>query len=108
MVTSTSATPPAAIWNNAGTKPRATTSMDVEHACTGLALFADMAKVAGKDLIVSSSVKMGYNLKVPSLLGADCLVSFGSSQSYAIRPVDLVHSDHPSKALMFATKPVAG
>jgi hypothetical protein len=106
MATSTAATPPAT-RNNVGTKQRVTTSIGVEHACTGLARFADMASGAGKDLNVSSSTKVGDNPKIPPLLGADCVISIGSNPSHAIGPVHLVHHDHPSKSLMFSATPVA-
>jgi hypothetical protein len=131
MTTSTSATPPAAVWSNAGTQncvrivkkaypadninaysptlpDSKITFTGVEQACTDLALFADIAKGAGKNLTVSSFVKSGYKLKNASIPGSDASISFGPGHAYAVGPVYIVHYNPTTKALVFSSKPVAG
>jgi len=130
VVTSSPLTPPAAIWNNSGTKqcvhivkkaypsdqinaysPTLPTSeityMSVELACTDMALFARIAKAAGKDLTVSSFVHAGYGLKNVVIPGSGTPISFGPGRPYALGPVYMVHYDPGSKALVFSNTPAA-
>ena len=131
MVTSSPLTPPAAIWDNAGTQqcvhiikkaypsdqisaynasvPESeATWMGVELACTDMALFADIAKAAGKDLTVSSFVHAGYGLKNLVLPGANAPVSFGPGRPYVLGPVYMVHYDAATKAVVYANTSVTG
>jgi hypothetical protein len=130
VVTSSPLTPPAAIWNNAGTQqcvhivrkaypsdhinaysPTLPTSeityMGVELACTDMALFAAIAKAAGRDLTVSSFVHAGYGLKNAAIPGWGVPVSFGTGRSYALGAVYMVHYDARTKALVFSNTPAA-
>ena len=130
VVTSSPVTPPAAIWNNAGTQqcvhivrkaypsdhinaysPTLPTSkityMGVELACTDMALFAAIAKAAGKHLTVSSFVHAGYGLKNAVIPGWGVPVSFGSGRSYALGAVYMVHYDANTKELVFSNTPAA-
>ena len=97
MVTSSPLTPPQAIWDNAGTQkcvhtvrkaypsdkisaygstiPAShATWMGVELACTDLALFATIAKAAGKHLTVSSFVQAGYGIRDAVIPGTNAPV----------------------------------
>jgi hypothetical protein len=130
VVTSSPLTPPAAIWDNPGTQqcvrivrkaypsdhinaysPSLPTSeityMAVELACTDMALFAAVAKAAGKDLTVSSFVHAGYGLKNAVIPGWGVPVSFGAGRSYALGAVYMVHYDPSTKALVFSNTPAA-
>jgi hypothetical protein len=125
VVTSSPLTPPAAIWNNAGTQncvhiikkaypsdqiraygasvPESeATWMSVELACTDMALFADIAKAAGKNLTVSSFVHAGYGLKNLVLPGSNAPISFGPGRPYALGPVYMVHYDPSKQAVVYA------
>jgi hypothetical protein len=131
VVTSSPLTPPTAIWDSAGTQqcvhiikkaypsdqiraygvsvPESeATWMSVELACTDMALFADIAKAAGKDLTVSSFVHAGYGLKNLALPGTNAPISFGSGRPYALGPVYMVHYDPSQKAVVFANTSAAG
>jgi hypothetical protein len=131
VVTSSPLTPPPAIWNNAGTQqcvhiikkaypsdgirafnaslPESeATWMSVELACTDMALFADIAKAAGKNLTVQSFDHAGYGLKNLALPGANAPVSFGPGRPYALGPVYMVHYDTATKEVVFANNSVAG
>ncbi len=131
VVTSSPLTPPTAIWDNAGTQqcvrivkkaypsdqiraysatvPESEdTWLSVELACTDMALFADIAKAAGKDLTVSSFVHAGYGLKNLVLPGADAPVSFGPGRPYALGPVYMVHYDAATKNVVYANTSVTG
>jgi hypothetical protein len=131
VVTSSPLTPPTAMWNNAGTQkcvhtvkkaypsdsiraygatvPESdATWMSVELACTDMALFADIAKAAGKNLTVSSFVHAGYGLKNLTLPGTNAPLSFGPGRPYALGPVYMVHYDATTNALVFADKPTTG
>jgi hypothetical protein len=131
VVTSSPLTPPASIWNNAGTQqcvhiikkaypsdgirafnaslPESeATWMSVELACTDMALFADIAKAAGKNLTVSSFVQAGYGLKNLVLPGSNAPVSFGPGRPYGLGPVYMVHYDPETKEVVYANKSVAG
>ena len=127
-VTSSPLTPPAAIWDNAGiqqcvhtvrkaypsdhinaysaTLPESqATWMGVELACTDLALFATIAKAAGKHLTVSSFVQAGYGTRNVTIPGTGALVSFAPNRPYALGAVYMVHYDSTTKNLVFADKP---
>jgi hypothetical protein len=125
VITSSPLTPPAAIWNNGGTQrcvhiikkaypsdqiraygpsvPESeATWMSVEFACTDMALFADIAKAAGKNLTVSSFVHAGYGLKNLMLPGNNAPISFGSGRPYALGPVYMVHYDPSKQNVVYA------
>ncbi len=131
VVTSSPLTPPAAIWDNAGTQkcvhiikkaypsdqiraysatvPESEdTWLSAEFACTDMALFTDIAKAAGKHLTVSSFVHAGYRLKNLVLPGTNAPVSFGLGRPYALGSVYMVHYDPATKAIAYADNPVAG
>ncbi|HLN16768.1 MAG TPA: ABC transporter substrate-binding protein [Acidimicrobiales bacterium] len=127
VVTSSPLTPPQAIWDNAGTQqcvhivkkaypsdhinaysPTSPGSqftwMSVELACTDLALFAVIAKAAGKHLTAASFVHAGYGLRNLTIPGTGSPISFGPNRPFALGPVYMVHYDVGTKALVFATK----
>jgi hypothetical protein len=131
VVTSTPLPPPASIWSNAGTQqcvhtikkaypsdsiraygpnvPESdATWMSVEIACTDMALFADIAKAAGKNLTVESFVHAGYGSKNLMLPGGNAPISFGPGRPYALGPVYMVHYDGATKQLVFASKSATG
>jgi hypothetical protein len=131
VVTSSPLTPPTAIWDNAGTQqcvhiikkaypsdqiraygatvPESEeTWLSVELACTDMALFADIAKAAGKDLTVSSFVHAGYRLKNLVLPGTNAPVSFGPGRPYGLGPVYMVHYDAATKAIVYANTSATG
>ena len=129
MVTSSPLPAPAAIWDNPGTQrcvhivkkaypsdqiraysatvPESEdTWLSVELACTDMALFADIAKAAGKDLTVSSFVHAGYGLKNLVLPGAGAPISFGPRRPYALGPVYMVHYDTATKNVVYSNTSV--
>ena len=129
MVTSSPLPAPAAIWDNPGTQrcvhivkkaypsdqiraysatvPESEdTWLSVELACTDMALFADIAKAAGKDLTVSSFVHAGYGLKNLVLPGAGAPISFGPRRPYALGPVYMVHYDAATKNVVYSNTSV--
>ncbi len=131
VVTSSPLTPPAAIWDNTGTQQcvhiikkaypsdqirayNATlpesdaTWTSVEFACSDMALFADIAKAAGKDLTVSSFVHAGYGLKNLALPGTNVPISFGPNRPYVLGPVYMVHYDKATKAVAYANTSATG
>jgi hypothetical protein len=131
VTTSTPVTPPAAVWNNAGTQrcvhlvkkaypsdgiraydaslpASKATWMSVEFACSDMALFAAIAKAAGKNLTVSSFVHAGYGLKNLTLPGSNAPISFGPGRPYALGPVYMVHYDPKTKVLVFSNKSATG
>ena len=73
-----------------------------------MALFADIAKAAGKDLTVSSFVHAGYGLKNLALPGTNVPVSFGPNRPYALGPVYMVHYDTATKAVAYANTSATG
>jgi hypothetical protein len=126
-VMSTPVTPPAAVWNNAGTQrcvhlvkkaypsdgiraydaslpASKATWMSVEFACSDMALFAAIAKAAGKDLTVSSFVHAGYGLKNVVLPGSNAPISFAPGRPYALGPVYMVHYNPKTNLLVFSNK----
>lgn len=131
VVTSSPLTPPAAIWDNAGTErcvhiikkaypsdqirafnatlPQSeATWTSVEYTCTDLALFVDIARAAGKNLTVSSFVRAGYRLNNVVLPGANAPISFGPNRPYALGPFYMVHYDAATKAVDYANKSATG
>ena len=58
----------------------------VESACVNLALFATIAKAAGKNLTFSSFAHAGYELRNAAIPGSGAPVSFGPGRAYATRP----------------------
>jgi hypothetical protein len=131
VVTSSPLTPPAAIWNNAGTQhcvhtvkkayptdeiraynatlPESeATWTSVEFACADMALFVDIAKAAGRNLTVSSFVHAGYGLRNLVLPGANAPVSFAPNRPYALGPVYMVHYNPATKAVVYANTSATG
>jgi hypothetical protein len=75
----------------------------VEAACINLALFATIAKAAGKNLSSNSFVEAGYRLRnvvVPGLLAP---ISFGPKRPYVLGPLFPVRYDQPHNSLKFST-----
>ena len=79
----------------------------VESACINLALFATIAKAAGKNLTWSSFAHAGYGLRNAVIPGSGAPVSFGPGRAYAIGPVYLVTYDPAKHVLQFAASPAA-
>jgi hypothetical protein len=78
--------------------------ISAESACQNVALFAVIAKAAGKDLTVSSFTKAAESLKNFTIPASGGPVSFASGEPYALGPVYVGHYDPSSKTLVFATK----
>jgi hypothetical protein len=79
----------------------------VEAACINMALFATIAKAAGKHLTSSSFIHAGYALKDADIPGAGAPVSFAPGRAYALGPVYLVTYDQSKNVLKFAASPAA-
>ena len=77
-----------------------TTYAVVEEACQGLAIFAKIADVAGKNLTVASFTKAGYQLRNVTFPGTGGPVSFGPDQPYAIGKANIVVYDSRSGTLV--------
>jgi hypothetical protein len=75
-----------------------------ESACENVALFAAIAKAAGKNLTVASFTKAGYGLRNVTLPGSGGPVSFGAGRDYAIGPVILGKYDAATNQLVFSSK----
>jgi hypothetical protein len=131
VVTSNSLTPPVAAWENAGTQhcvhlikkaypsdqiraynaslpASKATWTSVEIACPAVALFAEIAKAAGKNLTVSNFVHAGYRLKNLALPGNIAPVSFAPNRPYELGPVYMVHYNTASKGVVYGTKSATG
>jgi hypothetical protein len=131
VVTATALPPPAEIWNNAGTQkcvhiikkaypsdrirsfdaslPESDqTWTSVEIACSAMALFEDIAKVAGKNLTVSNFVHAGYGLKNLVLPGGNVPVSFAPNRPFGLGPVYMAHYDTATKSVVYADPPASG
>jgi hypothetical protein len=78
------------------------TFYSVESACINMALFATIARAAGKDLTVSSFEKAGYGLRNATVPGAASSVSFSPGRAYPLGPVINVTYDSAKKLLVFA------
>ncbi len=79
----------------------------VESACVNLALFATIAKAAGKNLTGSTFAHAGYALRDAVIPGAGAPVSFAPGRAYAIGPVYLVTYDSADNELQFSDSPLA-
>jgi hypothetical protein len=131
VVTSTALPPPAEIWSNTGTQEcvriikRAYPSdgirafnaslpeseqtwTSVEIACSGIALFEDIAKAAGTKLTVSSFVHAGYGLRNVVLPGGNVPVSFAPNRPFGLGPVYMAHYDTATKSVVYADSPTNG
>lgn len=82
------------------------TWIGVEQACTDVALFAAIAKAAGKHLTAASFVHAGYGLRNVVLPGSSSPVSFGPNQPYAIGPVYMVQYHASTNTFTVASKSV--
>jgi hypothetical protein len=71
-------------------------------ACQNLALFATIAKRAGRNLTESSFVRAGESLRNVVLPGAPSAVSFGSGRAYALGAVYLGRYDIATKTVEYA------
>jgi hypothetical protein len=78
-----------------------------ESACGNVALFAAIAKAAGKSLTTSSFTKAGFGLKNVAIPGAGGTVSFGQNQAYAKGPVFIAKYDPTTKNMVIASKSVS-
>jgi hypothetical protein len=128
VVTTSPLPPPAETWNNAGTQqcvhiikkaypsdgirafnaslPESEqTWTSVEIACTGMALFEDIAKSAGRNLTVSRFVHAGYGLRNVVLPGANVPISFASNRPFGLGPVYMVHYNAATKSVVYADSP---
>jgi hypothetical protein len=79
----------------------------VESACLNVALFATIAKAAGKNLTWSSFAHARYALRNADIPGSGAAVSFGPGRAYAIGTVYLVNFDSAKNALQFSSAPAA-
>ena len=75
----------------------------VEDACDNLALFAAIAKGAGKDLTRASFIKAGYALHDANLPGSAAPVSFGPSRPYPLGPVYIGRYDAAKNSVQFSS-----
>jgi hypothetical protein len=131
VVTTSALTPPAEVWNNAGTQhcvhiikkaypsneirafnaslPESEqTWTSVEIACTGMALFEDIAKAAGRNLTVQSFVHAGYGLRNVVLPGGNVPISFATKRPFGLGPVYMAHYDTGTKSVVYAESPTTG
>jgi hypothetical protein len=72
-------------------------------ACVNLALFATIAKEAGRNLTESSFTRAGENLRNLVLPGATSPVSFGPGRAYALGAVYIGHYDVATKTVKYAS-----
>jgi hypothetical protein len=131
VVTSGPLTSPGATWNYAGTRhclhlvkkaypsdeirtydatlpTSKQTWTSVEIACPAVALFADIARAAGKNLSVSSFVRAGYGLRNLVLLAGERPISFAPNRPYVLGPVYMAHYDPSTKSVVYGDKSVTG
>ncbi|HXN61924.1 MAG TPA: hypothetical protein VN886_15865 [Acidimicrobiales bacterium] len=78
--------------------------VSAESACQNVAMFAAIAKAAGKNLTVASFTKAGYGLRNVTFPGSGGPVSFGPGQADAIGPVLVGKYDAATNQLVFSTK----
>ena len=74
----------------------------VESACLNVALFATIAKAAGRNLTASTFARAGEALRNTTIPGSEVPVSFGPGRPYEIGPVYLVTFDTAKNVLQFA------
>ena len=76
-----------------------------EHACEYLALFAAIAKAAGRHLTVASFTHAGEGLRNVAIPGVPS-VSFGAGRSYAVGLVYLITYNPNTRQVVYANKPL--
>ncbi len=76
-------------------------------ACQSLALFAAIAKAAGKNLTVATFARAGYGLRNVTLPGVGGPVSFGPGRDYAIGPVFIGKYSAAANQFVFSAKSVS-
>jgi hypothetical protein len=72
-------------------------------ACVNLALFAAIAKLAGRNLTESSFARAGESLRNLVLPGATSSVSFGPGRDYALGGVYIGHYNLATKTVKFSS-----
>jgi hypothetical protein len=99
--------PSTVIGNPIGAASSApTTWVAAENTCQEVAMFAAIAKAAGRNLTTQSFAKAGEGLHDVSIPGMGGPVSFGGSgRPYALGPVYLVNYDTKSQQMVIASKP---
>jgi Periplasmic binding protein len=98
--------PSTVIGNPIGAASNApTTWVAAENTCQEVAMFAAIAKAAGRNLTTQSFEKAGYGLHDVSIPGMGGAISFGPNRPYAIGPVYLVNYDTKSQQMVIANKP---
>jgi hypothetical protein len=85
-----------------------TTWIAPENACQDMALFAAIAKSAGRNLTAQTFKQGGYRLRNISIPGMGAPVSFGPGRAYALGPVYLVRYSANSKQFVTADRPITG
>jgi hypothetical protein len=75
----------------------------IQDACDNLALFAAIAKGAGKDLTRASFVRAGYALHDASLPGLAAPVSFAVDRPYPLGPVYIGRYDASKNSVMYSS-----
>jgi hypothetical protein len=75
-----------------------------EQACQNLALFAAIAKAAGKNLTVQSFTRAGESLQHFAIAGSGGPVSFAPGRPYALGPVYIGTYDPSTHMLVFSSK----
>ena len=99
------ASPSTVIGNPIGASASApTTWVAAEGACQNVALFATIAKAAGKTLTTRTLEKAGYGLRNVVIPGAGTPVSFAPGRPYALGPVYVVTYNLGTHQVVIATK----
>jgi hypothetical protein len=75
----------------------------IEDACDNLALFAAIAKGAGRDLTRESFLKAGYALHNVPLPGSAVPVSFATGRPYPLGPVYTGRYDAGKNSVMYSS-----
>jgi hypothetical protein len=100
--------PSTVIGNPIGAQANApTTWVAAENTCQDVAMFAAIAKAAGRNLTTQSFAQAGYGLRNVSIPGMGAPVSFGPERPYALGPVYLVTYDTKSQQMVIAGKPAS-